>query len=219
MTRKIEFIYFDVGGVAILDFSKTNKWDEMLKDLEVTDALRPQFDELFNTHKKNIAIGEDPAIFVEEARNKLGVNFPLNYDMTADYVNRFEKNPSMLKLIEKLRKDFRLGLLTVQYLNMLNLIFEKKLLPRDIWEIILDTSVVGITKPDPEIYHMAQTKANVPPEKILFIDNKAKLLEYPKSLCWQVFEYDPANAVVSTKKLEEYINSNNFKISKCKLKV
>lgn len=213
MTRNIEFIYFDVGGVAILDFSKTNKWDEMLKDLEVTDALRPQFDELFASHKKNIAIGADPAIFVEEARNKLGVNFPPNYDMTADYVNRFEKNPSMLKLIDKLRKDFRLGLLTVQYPNMLNLIFEKKLLPRDIWEVVIDTSVVGITKPDPGIYHMAQKKADVPPEAILFIDNKPKLLEYPKSLGWQVFEYDPANAEESTKELEEYINTSNFKIT------
>jgi len=35
MNKNIKFIYFDVGGVAILDFSKTNKWKEITKALEI----------------------------------------------------------------------------------------------------------------------------------------------------------------------------------------
>jgi FMN phosphatase YigB (HAD superfamily) len=202
--HKTQFIYFDVGGVALLDFSKTNKWNEMLSDLGVTDALRTQFDELFDAHEKKICVGEDINVFISEARS-LGVDFPENYDMTADFVNRFEKNNPILELLDKLKNEFQLGLLTGQYPNMLNMIFAKGLLPKDIWNVIIDSSVEGITKPDPEIYLLAEQRAKIGKESILFVDNKAKLLEYPKSRGWQVFEYDPSNATKSTSDLEKLI--------------
>ena len=203
--HKIQFIYFDVGGVALLDFSKTNKWNEMLSDLGVTEAIKPHFDDLFDEHEKKICIGEDINIFVKEAKDTLGIEFPNNYDMTADFVNRFEQNIPMLALLERLKKGFKLGLLTGQYPNMLNMIFEKKLLPKDIWDVILDSSIEGMTKPDPKVYQIAEQRAGVVPESILFVDNKAKLLEYPKSRGWKVFEYDPANAESSTDELAKLI--------------
>lgn len=203
--HQIQFIYFDVGGVALLDFSKTNKWDEMLNDLKVPESSRKQFNELFDIHEEKICIGEDINIFVDEAKNILGIKFPHNYDMIADFVNRFEKNIPMLNLLEKLKTDFKLGLLTAQYPRMLNMIFEKGLLPKDIWSVLIDSSVERVTKPDPEIYHLAERKANVGRNSILFVDNKAGLLKYPKSRGWKVFEYDPINTESSTSLLEQFI--------------
>jgi len=201
----INFIYFDVGGVALLDFSKTNKWDEMLSDLGVNESLKAQFSELFDAHEDKICKGEDINIFMEEARSKLGIKFPVNYDMTTDFVNRFEKNDPMLKLLDKLKGDFRLGLLTAQYPKMLNMIYAKGLLPKDIWDVIIDSSIEGVTKPEPEIYLLAEARSNVSPDTILFVDNKAKLLEYPKSRRWMVFEYDPSEPEKSTRQLEKLI--------------
>src|SRR3989338_11303956 len=94
--QKIKFIYFDVGGVVILDYSKTNKWNEMLEDLGVSDEVKPMFNQLFEDHEQRICIGEDINIFVEEAIRKLGFTFPSNYNMTQDFVNRFEVNKSIL---------------------------------------------------------------------------------------------------------------------------
>ena len=34
----ISFVYFDVGGVVILDFSGTNKWEMVKKEWGITDA-------------------------------------------------------------------------------------------------------------------------------------------------------------------------------------
>lgn len=203
--NQIKFIYFDVGGVALLDFSKTNKWNEMLSDLGVNDTIRAQFDELFDAHEKKICVGEDINICVNEVKSKLGIKFPSNYDMTGDFVNRFEKNIPMLKLLDRLKNDFKLGLLTGQYPNMLNMIFEKELIPKDIWSVVIDSSVQGVTKPDPEIYRLAEERANVEKKSILFVDNKAKLLDYPKSRGWTVFEYDPSTNEESTKVLEDLI--------------
>lgn len=205
--NKLQFIYFDVGGVAILDFSKTNKWDEMLNDLRVPKDKRSQFDALFNSHENKICLGEDISIFIQKAKEELNIEFPKNYDMTADMVSRFEKNLPILDLFKNIKDKFRLGLLTAQYPNMLNMIFRRGLLPSDIWDFIIDSSVERVTKPDPEIYLLAEEKAGVEPESILFIDNKPNLLEFPKMRGWNTFLYNTADPIKSTQKLESFIRS------------
>lgn len=203
--QKIKFIYFDVGGVVIFDYSKTNKWDEMLKDLGVSEEMEPSFSQLFDEHEHKICIGEDIDIFIKEATEKLGFAFPSHYNMTQDFVNRFEVNKPISKLIRKLRREFKIGLLTNQYPNMLNLIIKKGLMPKVEWDVIIDSSVERMRKPDMEIYVLAEHQAKVDPESILLIDNKSKLLEPAKRRGWMTCEYDPSNSEISTSELEKFV--------------
>ena len=203
--RKIKFIYFDVGGVVILDYSKTNKWNEMLEDLGVSEETKPMFNQLFEEHEQRICFGEDINIFLEETTKKLGVAFPSGYNMTEDFVNRFEVNKPISKLIKKLKKEFKIGLLTNQYPDMLNMILRKGLMPKVKWDVIIDSSVENMRKPDQEIYLLAENKVKVDPESILFVDNKLKLLEPAKQRKWMVFEYDPSDPETSTLQLERFI--------------
>lgn len=39
----ISFIYFDVGGVAMLDFSGTNKWELLKKEIGVNKTNNCKF--------------------------------------------------------------------------------------------------------------------------------------------------------------------------------
>ena len=172
--QKIKFIYFDVGGVVILDYSKTNKWNEMLADLGIPEEIKPKLNLLFDEHENKICVGEDINIFIQEARQKLGLSFQSNYDMTRDFVNRFEVNKPISKLIRKLKKDFMLGLLTNQYPGMLSMIIEKGLMPKVDWDVIIDSSLEKIRKPDPEIYLLAENKVKADPKSILFVDNKLR---------------------------------------------
>ena len=203
--EKIKFIYFDVGGVVILDYSKTNKWNEMLKDLRVSEETKPMFNQLFEEHEHKICVGEDINIFTKKATKKLGLTFPSNYNMTEDFVNRFEVNKPLSKLIKKLKKRFKIGLLTNQYPNMLNMIIRKCLTPEVKWNAVVDSSVEKIRKPDRGIYLLAENKARVDPESILFVDNKLELLEPARQRNWMTFEYDPSNPETSTTELQKFI--------------
>ena len=203
--QKIKFVYFDVGGVVILDYSKTNKWNEMLAGLGIPEETKPGFNQLFDEHEDKICVGEDINIFVEEAKRKLGLSFQSNYDMTKDFVNRFEVNKPISRLIIKLKKDFKLGLLTNQYPGMLSMIIERGLIPEVDWDVIIDSSLEKIRKPDPEIYLLAENKAKADPKSILFVDNKQNLLEPARQRGWQVFEYDPSNPETSTTRLQSFI--------------
>lgn len=180
----IKFVYFDVGGVLIKDFSKTDKWNELKIDLKIND---PNFDVWFDDLEAKLLIGK--ASF---ENTKLTLN---------DFVSRFEMNPSIWPIVKEIKKKYRVGLLTGMYSGMLDAIFKSGVMPEIEWDVIVDSSVFGFKKPNIEIYKIAEEKAGFLGEEILFVDNTKKNLETAQSLGWQTFLYDSSDYVGSTEKL------------------
>lgn len=208
MKKNIEFIYFDVGGVVILDFSKTNKWNEMLSDLNIPQDKLDDFNELFDEYKPKIAIGLAINEFIEAAKAKLGIKFPDNYDMNLDFVNRFEPNPELAPIIKTLKQKYRIGLLTDMYPGMLDRIREKGLLPEVEWDIIVDSSIEGCKKPHREIFELAEDRPGVASHDILFVDNKEKNIAAAKESGWNTVLYDPSDITESNKELKKRLLSS-----------
>lgn len=204
---QLRFIYFDVGGVLILDFSKTNKWQSIMDDLQIPVAKQGAFAKLLKEYEQKFCIGESPVEFLEKARQELGLVISDDYDLVADFVSRFTTNLSIWPLVEELSQNFRLGLLTAQYPGMLRMLYQRQLMPPTQFEIVIDSSIERITKPDPRIYALAQARAEVKPEEILFIDNKSDLLDVPRQMGWQTFLYDPSQPEVATMALRQHISS------------
>lgn len=51
----IKFVYFDIGGVVIEDFSGNKKWEELKQELGVSSDKFAEFDELYNKYvSKNV---------------------------------------------------------------------------------------------------------------------------------------------------------------------
>lgn len=205
---KITFVYFDVGGVAIKDFSDTNKWDLMFEELLFGDkATRAK--ELYNAHDNDICLGKmrvDDLIPIYS--NELGLTFPPDFDFLQNFVNRFDKNDGMQKIITELTGKVKTGLLTDMYLGMLDRIKANNLLPSAKWDVIVDSSVEKVRKPMPEIYELAQKKAGVPGEEILFIDNRQKNLDGAINAGWQTYLYNSANYDQSNLDLADFFRKN-----------
>ncbi len=178
----ISFVYFDVGGVVIKDFSATDKFKQLNGDLNLTE-------EFWNEHERDICLNK----------------YPIEPSIVDEFVKRFEKNESIWPVIEEAKKYFRIGLLTNMYPGMFAGIKNKGLLPNIDWEIIIDSSIEGVAKPNLDIYQLAQTRTKLKPEELLFIDNAQKNLDAPKSLGWQTFYYDSHDYEQSSKNLLEYI--------------
>jgi FMN phosphatase YigB (HAD superfamily) len=121
------------------------------------------------------------------------------------FVNRFKANKSIWPVIDKIREKSRIGLLTNLYPGMLDAIRVRNILPDVKWDVIVDSSVVGLRKPDLEIYQKAQEDAGVKGEEILFIDNSFENIKVAKDLLgWRVFLYDPSKAEDSSSKLSKF---------------
>lgn len=200
----MKFIYFDVGGVLMKDFSKTDKWKKMLTDLKIDKEKWGDLNEKYDKFEKEVAVGRDIEEFVPVLVNEFGAVVSNNYSFNKDFVSRFEKNNGIWKIVKECRQKYKVGLLTGQYPNMLNLIKNAGLLLPINWDIVIDSSVVKVNKPNEEIYLLAQKEANVEPKEILFIDNVDKNLDVPKKLGWKTFLYDSSDYERSNEELREF---------------
>ena len=204
----IKFVYFDVGGVVIKDFSGTKKWDELRKELGVTPANRAKFDEIWEAHGHEHSTTFDVDDLLPALRKVLNPNLPLNYSLLMGFVNRFEKNEEIWPVISEMKKDVQVGLLTNMYPRMMSKILAAGLLPPIDWDIIVDSSVERVAKPNEAIYKLAEKKAKVSGDKILFVDNSQSHLNIAKNCGWQTFLFDPQNNKQSCQELRKYFNIN-----------
>ena len=88
----ISFVYFDLGGVVIKDFSGTNKWEELKKELGVTEKKHENFGRLWSQYHNEINIDRDVDSLVPIFNKELGLKIPNSYSLLTDgFVNRFKK--------------------------------------------------------------------------------------------------------------------------------
>lgn len=204
---KISFVYFDVGGVAIKDFSDTNKWEKMYLDIGVKVSDLSFLENLYYEHANEINIDYDYDNFIPILKNKLNLELPPNFSLLDELVSRFDSNPSIWPSIDLVQGKARIGLLTNMWPRMFGKIIDTNILPNKQW-VVVDSSIIKLQKPNQDIYQFAESKAGVPAEEILFIDNTAKHLVEPSRLGWQTYLYDSSNYEKSSRELGEFLSQN-----------
>jgi len=208
---KISFVYFDVGGVAIRDFSDSPKWDNMLKDMGLDSFDRTKVDEIYDSREDDVCLGKmhiDSILphYIQEFKIPIDPKF----SMQKYFVDHFEQNIGIWPIVKKLNENTKIGLLTDMYPGMLEAIFAQNLLPEVSWNQIIDSSVEGVRKPMKEIYELAAKRAGVDPEEILFIDNRQKNVNGAISNSWQGFFYDSSDYDQANLELADFLRSSNI---------
>ncbi|MCA9391948.1 HAD-IA family hydrolase [candidate division WWE3 bacterium] len=203
----IEFIYFDVGGVVVLDMSKNNKFDQMLAEMGLTEEMKQKFSDYFiDKVETDICRGEKTVdSLIPQMRNVYGANLPDDYSFLEDFTSRFEANTKLQEIMINLKKRYPIGLLTNMYPGMLQSISRRGLLPEIDWDAVIDSSIVHHNKPEPEIYELAETLAKTKPERILFVENSQMHIDGAAKRSWQTLLYDPANVDGANKRLIDLV--------------
>ncbi len=190
----------------MLDYSGTNKWIQMKRDLGVTEELDELFDGVWKKHRSRICIDCDVDTIVPEFKEKVGVEIPDGYSMLGDFVDRFEVNHTIHTLAQKAKEKYKVGLLTNMYPRMLSMIRENKLIPELEWDSVVDSSIVGFQKPENGIYEVAEQKAQTDPSQIFFVDNSPEHIEAATKRGWKTLLYDPQNPKESSNKLAQILD-------------
>lgn len=201
------FVYFDLGGVVIRDFSGTSKWEEAKRVMGVKEEFEKGFDNAFDQYELNeLCLSRDVDTLIPIFEKSYEMNFPRGFSILSYLVEHFEKNSSIWPIIERVKRHCRIGLLTNMYINMFDKIKEQNILPNIDWDMLIDSTKVGLQKPDLRIYALAEEKCGFKGNEILFIDNTEKNINAAKNFGWQTFLYDSADPVKSSQKLLKYIN-------------
>ena len=205
-TNMIKFVYFDVGGVVIKDFSASNKWKELQFELGVRPENEERFQQVWMKYRNRICIDYDIEKLIPVLNLEVGLSIPLHYSLLQGFVSRFEKNESIWPIIEKVKKGTKIGLLTNMYIHMFDSIQKKGILPQVKWDTVMDSSVVKLQKPDKTLFELAEKDAQVSGKEVLFIDNQKDHCEAARQFGWSIYHYDSANHNKSSKKLGEFFD-------------
>jgi FMN phosphatase YigB (HAD superfamily) len=205
---KISFVYFDVGGVAIKDFSDTNKWLLMMDAMGVPSDKRDEFNRIYKDYDDRVCLGLEVDKVMMVLAEKLQLQLKQDFSMLSYFVDHFEPNLGLWPIVESVKAKVKLGLLTDMFPRMLDLIDAKKLLPPVTWDSIVDSSIEKVRKPMPEIYDLAATRTHVDPQEILFIDNRTWNIDGAKKAGWQTFLYDSSDYDLANKDLSTFISQN-----------
>jgi FMN phosphatase YigB (HAD superfamily) len=152
-----------------------------------------------------VCLGKDIEALVPMLKNNFHVSLPMDYSLLQDFINRFERNKSIWSVIEYAKKKYKIGLLTNMYYGMLKSIYDKGLMPDVNWDVIIDSSVEKVVKPQKEIFELSQERATTSANEILFVENSKKHVEAARNMNWDTFLYDSSNVVKASQDLLEKI--------------
>ena|SRR3990167_7396317 len=119
----IKFVYCDVGGVIVQDFSGTSKWEELQSELGITSSSNERFEEVWETCKDIRDTTFDVDELIPTLKKEFNLKLPEGYSLLAGFVERFERNPEIWPVISAIRQEVPIGLLTNMYPRMLHSIY------------------------------------------------------------------------------------------------
>lgn len=206
----ISFIYFDVGGVIIDDFSGNNNWQQLRDELGIDASRNEQFKQLWKTYGTELNTTRDVETMLPILKNDFGIQIPSDYSLMEGFVKRFRANPTIWHLITKAQETVPTGLLTNMYPGMLTAIKQKGILPDARWNVIVDSSIELLEKPDHRFYELAEQRAGVNRSEILFIDNSNRHIQSAKDFGWQTFLYESADHEMSCYNLQKFLQNEGI---------
>ena len=202
MDSDISFVYLDIGGVVILDFSGTDKWMKLKRELGVPVERDKEFEAFWDKYEPEVNAGRDVETMLPLIKEKFGSKLPHDFSFLMDgFVNCFTVNKAIWPVIDKIHSKHKVGLLTNMYPHMYEAIKKMGLLPNVTWDAIVDSSVDGIIKPDSAIFKLAEQKAGAKGKQILFVDNSIVNINAAKAFGWETFLYDSVKPEESSNRL------------------
>lgn len=191
----ISFVYFDVNGCLVHFYQRA--FTQLAHD---SGLPLDRVETAFWHYNDAVCSGEMP---MEEFDAKFAERLGLtNLDWASYYLDAIEPVTGVNKLVNWVKDRAKVGLLT----NLMPGIYEslsvRGKLPPARYDAIIDSSKVGAIKPEAKIYEVAQAKAGVRPNEILFIDDSRVNLTAAEHLGWRVLWFDDYHAAESIERVK-----------------
>ena len=170
---KYKAIIWDFGGVITSSpFDAFNEFEEvngLPKDIIRTiNSENPDMNAWAQFESNSITIDQFDDLFLKEAKEK-------GFDIKGRDIIKLLKGSireNMVSFLRELKLDFKLGCITnnVKPSSEENTDNETKE-AMSIFDHVIESSIVGIRKPNPEIYMMSCDALNVSPDQCIYLDD------------------------------------------------
>lgn len=199
-SRKITFVYFDIGGVIL-------RWKEMFDHLaQLHGKSRKEIEQVFEIHD------------IPAEKGKIGVDHlweRMAHDLSIPAWQQFEpmhmltEKFSPIGITHEFLKEtiqvLPVGLLTNIYSGVYEHSVKRGHIPDLAYTAVVQSCDIGFMKPEKEIYQHAQRLAKVPHNQILFIDDLEVNIEAARSVGWQGIVFDTDNPEYSIEEIRRIL--------------
>lgn len=204
MTAVIRAVFFDYGGVLTTSpfdaFASLEERSGLPRGfIRSVNATNPDHNAWARLERNEIDLETFVARFGDEAR-------AAGHDVDGAEVLAClvgELRPKMIELVRRCRTRYVTGLLTNNFVGLdSSLIGGSRV--RELFDVVVESSVVGVRKPDPEFYEIACAQAGVEPGQVVFLDDLGVNLKPARAMGMVTIKVgDPDEAIRSVEALVE----------------
>jgi FMN phosphatase YigB (HAD superfamily)/DNA-binding XRE family transcriptional regulator len=190
------FVYFDVNGCLVYFYQGAFN-----KIAAVTGVRPDEVESAFWHFNDDVCSGQ---ITIEEFNTRFGERLGTDKIVWQDYyLDTVQPIQEMQELLKWAAEHYRVGLMTNIMPGLLDSMLAAGILPQLDYDVVLDSSSAKAIKPEPEIYQIAEERAGLPPEEILFIDDSRVNLMAAEKLGWKVLWFDDSHPREAAERLKE----------------
>lgn len=190
----ISFVYLDINGCLVRFFHRA-----FTRLAEETGAPSDIIETTFWHYNDAVCKGEmSVADFNRAFAARLNI---ASIDWQQYYLDAIDPIPEMHELVRWASERYHVGLLSNIMPGFIEVMLRKELIPDVQYSAVIDSSQVGVIKPDPEVYKLAQERAGCPPGEILFVDDGRTNIMAAEKLGWHVLWFDDYRPSESAKRV------------------
>lgn len=190
------FIYFDMNGCLVHFFQAA--FAKMAAD---TGVAADRIEAAFWQYNDEACRGElGMSDFNAALAKKIGVE---SVQWQEYYLAAIEPVKEMHEIVKWAAQHYKVGLLTNTASGLVGTMREGGQIPDVAYDAIVDSSEVGVIKPEAKIYQIAAERAGCPPEEIMLIDDSRTNLMAASKLGWHAMWFDDAQPEKSAAAVRE----------------
>jgi len=194
----IRFVYFDINGTLVRYYQRA--FTDAAHELHVPADVIETF---FWRHSDEAGSGR---ISLDEFNSKVSAELGVSgFDWHKYYMANVRAMPGMDELVRWVAENYEVGILSNNVEGFIDELCQKGLIPDVQYKSIIDSSKVGVTKPQAKIYETAQELAAMEPNEILLIDDTRPFLAAADHIGWQVLWFDEENPEDSITRIKKHL--------------
>ncbi len=195
----ISFVFFDINGCLV---HHHRAFDKITADLNLPLDL---VESVVWKYDNAICRGD---ISLEEFNSILAQSFGVqSFDWSEYYLGSIEPITETRDLLAWAADHYKIGLLSNIMPGLITEMTARDLIPVLDYDVIIDSSQTGHTKPEPEIFDIATKEAGVPSSEILLVDDTRANLMNATEYGWRTLWFDdsrPAESSNNVRKILEF---------------
>ncbi len=179
----IRFVFFDINGCLVRFFHRafTRLAEETGESVDVVETA-------FWHYNDAVCRGE---ISLKDFNQKLAKQLKVDHlDWQQYYLDAIDPIPQMHELVRWAAQNYHVGLLSNIMPGSIKAMKERGLIPDIDYSAVIDSSEVGVIKPEPKIYEIASKQADCPANEILLVDDSRTNVMAAEKLGWHVLWFD-----------------------------